>query len=99
MWKYCILIIHMVCLVVSRIEIEDLKAVQNRQFFNDGNEPKLINPNGPLNLLRGYIYHKNGYMHNKRLFSHELDIKYKFETVEDEHTGAKQHIFTRLFSQ
>ncbi|KAI5160904.1 hypothetical protein NEAUS03_1397 [Nematocida ausubeli] len=97
MWKYCILIIHMVCLVVSRIEIEDLKVAQKRQFFNDGKEPKFINPNGPLNLLRGYIYHKNGYMHNKRLFSHELDVKYKFESVEDEHTGVKQHIFTRLF--
>ncbi|KAI5138105.1 hypothetical protein NEAUS06_2415 [Nematocida ausubeli] len=28
----------------------------------------LINPKGPLNFLRGYIYQKMSFMHNKRFF-------------------------------
>ncbi|KAI5159285.1 hypothetical protein NEAUS03_0170 [Nematocida ausubeli] len=40
----------------------------------------LINPKGPLNFLRGYIYQKMSFMHNKRFFAPEINTHYAVKT-------------------
>ncbi|OAG32814.1 hypothetical protein NEIG_02704, partial [Nematocida sp. ERTm5] len=41
----------------------------------------LINPDGPLNPLRGYIMDRSGYIYNKRFYAPEIDTMYKLETT------------------
>ncbi|KAI5167060.1 hypothetical protein NEIRO03_1781 [Nematocida sp. AWRm78] len=36
----------------------------------------VINPDGPLHPLRGYILHKSGHMYNKRLYAPEINTEY-----------------------
>ncbi|KAI5160718.1 hypothetical protein NEAUS03_1309 [Nematocida ausubeli] len=38
--------------------------------------PIRINPDGPLNFLRGYIYQKMECMYNKRFFAPQIDTEY-----------------------
>ncbi|KAI5186281.1 hypothetical protein NEIRO03_2238, partial [Nematocida sp. AWRm78] len=42
----------------------------------------LVHPNGPLNPLIGYITHKNGYMHNKRFYTPEINTEYKLYIID-----------------
>ncbi|KAI5158927.1 hypothetical protein NEPAR05_2274 [Nematocida parisii] len=69
---------------VARLELDDLLAHQSSVIKGE-KEEYIINPKGPLNLLRGYIYYKKHFMLNKRLFSPELDIRYEIilDTADD----------------
>ncbi|EHY66686.1 hypothetical protein NERG_00326 [Nematocida ausubeli] len=62
--------------VFTQFEIEEITKMHKIRFIN-GESSDVINPAGPLNLMRGYIYNRNGYMYSKRLFSPEIDIDYK----------------------
>ncbi|KAI5127448.1 hypothetical protein NEPAR04_0871 [Nematocida parisii] len=55
----------------------------------------IINPDGPLNVLRGYIMHKAGYMHNKQLFTPEIDTFYTLKLNEVGADGVKTYKYER----
>ncbi|KAI5183069.1 hypothetical protein NEIRO03_0693 [Nematocida sp. AWRm78] len=63
--------------VCARLELSDIKEIGETKVIEEDN--LLINPDGPLNPLRGYIMHKSGYMYNKRLYAPEIDTMYKLE--------------------
>ncbi|KAH9387427.1 uncharacterized protein NEMAJ01_2323, partial [Nematocida major] len=54
----------------------------------------IINPRGPLNMIRGYVYSEMGYMHCKRFLSPEIETDYTLKWVDDDKDpegGAYQH--------
>ncbi|KAI5145338.1 hypothetical protein NEPAR07_1621 [Nematocida parisii] len=55
-----------------------------------------INPDGSLNLLRGYIIDKMGLIHNIRDFTPDLDIKYTVSPDTSEGSEWTSHILTRI---
>ncbi|KAI5134671.1 hypothetical protein NEAUS06_1230, partial [Nematocida ausubeli] len=57
--------------VLAKLAVEDIKTVH--ETLVGEKQDVVINPRGPLNLLRGYIGNQNGYMYNKRFFSSEID--------------------------
>ncbi|EIJ87338.1 hypothetical protein NEPAR07_0932 [Nematocida parisii] len=60
--------------VHTKIALTDIQKIEQVVF--DVNNNLVINPDGPLNGLRGYLLDKSGYMHNKRFFSSEIDTFY-----------------------
>ncbi|KAI5135172.1 hypothetical protein NEAUS06_1411 [Nematocida ausubeli] len=63
--------------IFARVSVEDIKTVS--ETLHGKKQDVIINPAGPLNLLRGYIGQRNGYMHNKRFYSPEIDTNYSME--------------------
>ncbi|KAI5166142.1 hypothetical protein NEIRO03_0993 [Nematocida sp. AWRm78] len=85
------MIIQLLLVISSIYARMPLYEIMDAQEILFGNENDLkINPNGSLNLLRGYVSHNAGYMHNKRFFSPEINIAYKLEDkidfTENKHT-------------
>lgn len=70
--------------VLAALSIEDVRRSVSEPFRKEGGEAVFVRPGGPLNLLRGYIYHKDGLVRNKRLFSPMMRIDYtlKYENGE-----------------
>ncbi|KAI5160428.1 hypothetical protein NEAUS03_1131 [Nematocida ausubeli] len=66
--------IMMVQSVLTKISVDDIKEI-HRTFIGE-RQDMIINPEGSLNLLCGYIGHRNGYMHNKRFYSPEIETNY-----------------------
>ncbi|KAI5160591.1 hypothetical protein NEAUS03_1236 [Nematocida ausubeli] len=62
--------------ILTRINMEDIKTVS--ETFVGEKQDVIINPMGPLNLQRGYIVNRGGYMYNKRFYSPEIDTDYGF---------------------
>ncbi|EHY64347.1 hypothetical protein NERG_02614 [Nematocida ausubeli] len=55
--------------------------------------PVKINPEGPLNFLRGYIYPKMECMYNKRFFAPQINTEYNLEHCR--HKGDLKYTYTR----
>ncbi|KAI5164042.1 hypothetical protein NEAUS04_1901, partial [Nematocida ausubeli] len=81
-----ILSLMMVQTILTRINMTDIKTVH--EAFIGEKQDVVINPRGPLNLLRGYIGNRSGYMYNKRFYSSEIETDYtltkKGITISDE---------------
>ncbi|OAG32523.1 hypothetical protein NEIG_01633 [Nematocida sp. ERTm5] len=84
------LMIYVVC---ARLEMSDIESIE-KTLLGVGKD-LLINPNGPLNPLRGYIFHKSGYMYNKRLYSSGIDTDYSLKKSDVSTEGPHQYIYTR----
>ncbi|KAI5167879.1 hypothetical protein NEIRO02_2227 [Nematocida sp. AWRm79] len=67
--------------VYARLELSDIKEIGETKVVQKDN--LLIHPDGSLNLLRGYIMHKSGYMYNKRFYSSEINTLYKLEKTNE----------------
>ncbi|OAG33597.1 hypothetical protein NEIG_01470 [Nematocida sp. ERTm5] len=79
--------------ILAQIELSEIEEIQDTVIDTDKN--LVINPDGPLNVLRGYIMHKSGYMHNKRLFTPEIDTFYTLENDEVSADGIKTYKYER----
>ncbi|KAI5140066.1 hypothetical protein NEPAR04_0040 [Nematocida parisii] len=86
-----------VLLVISSIYARmPLHEIMDAQKILFGSENDLrIKPSGSLNLLRGYVSHNAGYMHNKRFFSPEINIDYKLENNIDFTKNAHTYRYIR----
>ncbi|EHY66372.1 hypothetical protein NERG_00011 [Nematocida ausubeli] len=91
----CRLLLSLVIMqsILARIDMEDIKKV-NKTFVGESQDVA-INPKGPLNLLRGYIGHQSGYMHNKRFYSPEIDTDYVMSKKGLSCLGKQEYDFTR----
>ncbi|KAI5167171.1 hypothetical protein NEIRO02_1733 [Nematocida sp. AWRm79] len=67
----------MIQIICGKLGVSDIKIIQETPIIS--NEKYLINGSGSLSPLRGYIYHTDGYTHNKRLFSPEIKVKYSLK--------------------
>ncbi|KAI5163377.1 hypothetical protein NEAUS04_1512 [Nematocida ausubeli] len=79
--------------VLAKLAVEDIKTVH--ETFVGEKQDVVINPRGPLNLLRGYIGNRNGYMYNKRFFSSEIDTDYALTKTEVSSIGEQEYNFKR----
>ncbi|KAI5167061.1 hypothetical protein NEIRO03_1780 [Nematocida sp. AWRm78] len=83
-----LLVIYNVC---ARLELMDIKTVEENPFII-GDVNILINPDGPLNLLRGYLFHKSGIVYNRRFFSPVIDTDYSMK--KSDRSTESTHIYT-----
>ncbi|KAH9387497.1 uncharacterized protein NEMAJ01_2393, partial [Nematocida major] len=55
-----IFLAFLVCYSHARISIGEAVDLQKAEI---GKDKVIINPRGPLNMIRGYVYSEMGYMH------------------------------------
>ncbi|KAI5138049.1 hypothetical protein NEAUS06_2401 [Nematocida ausubeli] len=79
--------------ILARINVEDIKIVSDTLVGEK--QDVVINPRGPLNLLRGYIGHQSGYMYNKRFYSSEIDTDYALTKKGLSSRNEQEYDFTR----
>ncbi|KAI5168160.1 hypothetical protein NEIRO02_2436 [Nematocida sp. AWRm79] len=83
-----LLVIYTVC---ARLDLSDIKGIEESSvIMKKGN--LLINPDGPLNLLRGYLFHKSGIVYNKRFFSSVINTDYSMKKSNKSTEG--DHLYT-----
>ncbi|KAI5130559.1 hypothetical protein NEPAR04_2051 [Nematocida parisii] len=86
------LLLLMMCSTVrARLGLCDIKTIEESSFVV-GRLNLLINPDGPLNLLRGYLFHKSGVVYNKRFFSSAIDTDYSMK--KSDRSTESTHIYT-----
>ncbi|KAH9385830.1 uncharacterized protein NEMAJ01_0726 [Nematocida major] len=86
-----IFLAFLVCYSHARILLEELMDLQKAEF---GKNKVIINPRGPLNMIRGYVYSEMGYMHCKRFLSPEIETDYTLKWLKNlnhPEAGAYQH--------
>ncbi|KAI5161540.1 hypothetical protein NEAUS04_0599, partial [Nematocida ausubeli] len=79
-WIKAVALISVLMMNICRadMKLEEVEATLQFAIATDAT-PIRINPEGPLNFLRGYIYQKMDCMYNKRFFSPQIDIDYAVE--------------------
>ncbi|KAI5182681.1 hypothetical protein NEIRO03_0332 [Nematocida sp. AWRm78] len=85
------LLLLMMRAVHARLELCDIKTIEESSFVV-GRVNLLINPDGPLNPLRGYLFHKGGIVYNKRFFSSAIDTDYSMK--KSDISTESTHIYT-----
>ncbi|KAI5163321.1 hypothetical protein NEAUS03_2296, partial [Nematocida ausubeli] len=88
-----ILSLMMMQSILARINMEDIKTVS--ETLVGEKQDVVINPRGPLNLLRGYIGNRSGYMYNKRFYSPEIDTDYTLTKKGLSSKNKQEYDFTR----
>ncbi|KAI5133837.1 hypothetical protein NEAUS05_0020 [Nematocida ausubeli] len=84
-----------ICCTMAKLSLSDLKSIQSRGVYSGFGGVVIINPNGPLNLLRGYIYKRLGLMNNMRFFSPGIKVSYELTANEKKDVNGNMHIFKR----
>ncbi|KAI5133098.1 hypothetical protein NEAUS06_0549 [Nematocida ausubeli] len=79
--------------ILTRVNMADIKTVS--ETLVGEKQDVFINTKGPLNLLRGYIGNRSGYMHNKRFYSSEIDTDYSLTKREVSIMFGQEYDFTR----
>ncbi|EHY66099.1 hypothetical protein NERG_00795 [Nematocida ausubeli] len=79
--------------ILTKITVEDIKRVGVTSIGK--NQDVIINPEGPLNLLRGYIGQRSGHMNNKRFYSSEIETNYSLRENGLSITKQQNYDFTR----
>ncbi|KAI5161976.1 hypothetical protein NEAUS04_0814 [Nematocida ausubeli] len=76
-WIKAVALISVLMMNIYRADmsLDEVEAALQFEIAADAT-PIRINPEGPLNFLRGYIYQKMEYMYNKRFFAPQIDIDY-----------------------
>ncbi|KAH9386104.1 uncharacterized protein NEMAJ01_1000 [Nematocida major] len=89
------LTVFTVCKIHASLTLDKLEALQN-VVIETKNGNLAVNPEGPLNLVRGYIYHRKGLMHNKRMFSSEICTSYSLVPSGFQISGVDQYVYKRV---
>ncbi|KFG25089.1 uncharacterized protein NESG_02468 [Nematocida ausubeli] len=79
--------------ILARIDMEDIKTVH--ETLVGEKQDVVINPRGPLNLLRGYIGNRSGHMYNKRFYSPEIDTDYALSKKGLSNRNEQEYNFKR----
>ncbi|KAI5160719.1 hypothetical protein NEAUS03_1310 [Nematocida ausubeli] len=76
-WIKAVTLISVLLMNISRgdMTLDEVEATLQFEITTDAT-PIRINPDGPLNFLRGYIYQKMDCMYNKRFFAPQIDTNY-----------------------
>ncbi|KFG25775.1 uncharacterized protein NESG_01759 [Nematocida ausubeli] len=78
----CLGLLLVVYQAYGRIPFEQIMVAQDEVILDAARGSLSINPEGPLSLLRGYIYNKTRLMYNKRFFSAGIKTEYKLAPQE-----------------
>ncbi|KAH9386776.1 uncharacterized protein NEMAJ01_1672, partial [Nematocida major] len=78
---------------MCRLPLDKIESINSTEI-ETGAGSVYINTHGPLNLIRGYIYHRKGLVYNKRFVSPEIDVSYSLKEGEN-----KAGVFVRTPSK
>ncbi|KAI5159440.1 hypothetical protein NEAUS03_0299 [Nematocida ausubeli] len=96
-WIKAVTIISVLMMNIHRADltISEVESTMQFEIATDRSQV-VINPDGPLNFLRGYIYQKMECMYNKRFFSPQIATEYSVEEEKDKFARfTKPYIYTR----
>ncbi|KAI5159609.1 hypothetical protein NEAUS03_0440 [Nematocida ausubeli] len=95
-WIKTVILIGILLMGTHRADmtLDEVEATQQFEIATDATHV-VINPEGPLNFLRGYIYQKMDCMYNKRFFAPQIDTKYSLEENSDIFDLDNPYIYTR----
>ncbi|KAI5159849.1 hypothetical protein NEAUS03_0644 [Nematocida ausubeli] len=79
-WVKAVTLISVLLMSAHRADmtLNEVEATLQLEIATDSSQV-VINPDGPLNFLRGYIYQKMECMYNKRFFAPQIDTEYSLE--------------------
>ncbi|KAI5137673.1 hypothetical protein NEAUS06_2313 [Nematocida ausubeli] len=87
-WIKAVALISVLLMSTNRADmtLDEVEATLQFEIATDTTQVK-INPEGPLNFLRGHIYQKMDCMYNKRFFAPQISTKYelKKECIDEFH--------------
>ncbi|EHY64662.1 hypothetical protein NERG_02281 [Nematocida ausubeli] len=66
--------------VLARLELEEILEIMSLTF---GENNLVVAKDGPLNFMRGYLYCKNSYIINQRLYSPNINIQHYLAVKEE----------------
>ncbi|KFG25191.1 uncharacterized protein NESG_02411 [Nematocida ausubeli] len=72
----CLISILAFCQVGARLTLPKIEELQKATYKSDTFGLQKVRQEGPLGFLHTYIYHKKGYMHNKRFYSPVIETSY-----------------------
>ncbi|KAI5159850.1 hypothetical protein NEAUS03_0645 [Nematocida ausubeli] len=79
-WIKAVILIGVLLVKMHRADISLPEIETTLQFeITTDSSQVVINPDGPLNFLRGLIYQKMECMYNKRFFAPQIDTEYSLE--------------------
>ncbi|KAI5164614.1 hypothetical protein NEAUS04_2340 [Nematocida ausubeli] len=93
-WIKAVALISVLLMSTNRADmtLDEVEATLQFEIETDSSQ-MAINPDGPLNLLRGYIYQKMECMYNKRFFAPQIKTEYSLEEDIDEEN--EDYTYTR----
>ncbi|KAI5160886.1 hypothetical protein NEAUS03_1379 [Nematocida ausubeli] len=79
-WIKTVALISVLLMNICRADmtLDEVESTLQFEITTDSSQV-VVNPEGPLNFLRGLIYQKMECMYNKRFFSPEINTKYSLE--------------------
>ncbi|KAI5151717.1 hypothetical protein NEAUS05_2576, partial [Nematocida ausubeli] len=95
-WIKVVALISVLLMSTHRADmtLDEVEATLQFEITTD-TTPIRINPEGPLNFLRGYIYQKMDCMYNKRFFSPQIKTEYSLEENEGIPDIDQVYLYTR----
>ncbi|EHY66363.1 hypothetical protein NERG_00002 [Nematocida ausubeli] len=95
-WIKVVALISVLLMSTHRTDmtLDEVEATLQFEIATD-TTPIRINPEGPLNLLRGYIYQKMDCMYNKRFFAPQIKTEYSLEENEGIPDIDQVYLYTR----
>ncbi|KAI5162178.1 hypothetical protein NEAUS04_0921 [Nematocida ausubeli] len=80
-WIKAVALISVLMMNICRadLSLSEIESTLQCKIATDSSQV-VVNPEGPLNFLRGYIYKKMELMYNKRFFSPEINTYYSLKT-------------------
>ncbi|KAI5162276.1 hypothetical protein NEAUS03_1970 [Nematocida ausubeli] len=95
-WIKVVALISVLLIALSKADISLSEIELTLQFEVATNEsPVNINPDGPLNFLRGLIYQKMECMYNKRFYAPQIDTEYKLEENSNKTNSYDTYTYSR----
>ncbi|KAI5136253.1 hypothetical protein NEAUS06_1827 [Nematocida ausubeli] len=76
------------------VSLNEVESILQFEISANSSQVK-VNPDGPLNFLRGLIYHKMQCMYNKRFFAPQIDIEYSVQEDISEFGAYPNYKYTR----
>ncbi|KAI5132293.1 hypothetical protein NEAUS04_0194 [Nematocida ausubeli] len=95
-WLKSVTLISLLLMNMCRADItlSEVESTLNFEIATDSSQV-VINPEGPLNFLRGYIYQRMECMYNKRFFSPQINIEYELEEYAVESVTNTGYLYVR----
>ncbi|KAI5162996.1 hypothetical protein NEAUS03_2169 [Nematocida ausubeli] len=97
-WIKAVALISVLLMNTHRADmtLDEVNATLQFEIATDSSQV-VINPEGPLNFLRGYIYQKMECMYNKRFFAPQIKTDYllKGEAIYEEYEEYKEYTYSR----
>ncbi|EIJ87298.1 hypothetical protein NEPAR06_2061 [Nematocida parisii] len=94
MIRYYWICLLMVTGIRSQLALNECIELINYDIAQSTSGMARVNPDGPLNLLRGYFYYKNGLIQNKRDYSSGINSLFSLKYAPEGRVNNPKYSFT-----